>query len=135
MKMKHINKLLIIMSILSFIGCIFGCKAQNVKYPSLSVEAFEKCIADSSVIRLDVRTAGEFAEGHIEKALNIDVLQSNFKSKALNLLPKNKKIAVYCRSGRRSKKAANILTNCGFTVIDLNNGYIGWTNAGKAITK
>ncbi len=133
--MNFIKQSLIIMGIITFIGSLFGCQAQNAKFQSLSVDEFEKCISDTSVVRLDVRTAGEYANGHIPNAVNIDVLQFNFKSKALAQLSKDKTIAVYCRSGKRSKRAAGILANNGFTVVDLNNGYIGWTEAGKKTTK
>lgn len=123
------------MGIFSLLGSLFGCQAQNAKFKSVTVDEFDKCIADTSVVRLDVRTAGEYAEGHIDSTLNIDVLQSDFKSKALSRLPKGKTIAVYCRSGKRSKRAADILTANGFTVIDLNNGFNGWTDAGKKVVK
>ena len=53
---------------------IFSCQYHNPAFKSVSVEAYERIIADSSVVRLDVRTAKEFAEGHIAKTLNIDVL-------------------------------------------------------------
>ncbi len=125
----------IIMSFFTLLCSIFGCQAQNNKFKSMSVDEFEKCIADTSIVRLDVRTADEYAEGHIQKALNINVLQSDFKTKALSTLPKDKTIAVYCRSGRRSKMAANILSENGFNVVELSTGYNGWTGAGKAVTK
>ncbi|MDO4497992.1 MAG: rhodanese-like domain-containing protein, partial [Bacteroidales bacterium] len=108
-----------IMSILTALMSLFSCQAQNNNnkgYESLSVEAYEQAIADSMVVRLDVRTAEEFAEGHIEKALNIDVLKSDFEQKATSTLPKDKTIAVNCRSGKRSKNAAEILVKNGFKV-------------------
>lgn len=133
--MKYITKSLIIMGILTFIGSFFGCKAQNTKFKSLEVNAFEQCIADTSVVRLDVRTSEEYAAGHIANAQNIDVLRPDFKQKALSKLPKDKTIAVYCRSGKRSKRAAEILAENGFNVVDLNTGYNGWTSAGKEVVK
>jgi len=133
--MKHIKKSFFIMGIITLLGGILGCKAQSAKFQSMTVNDFEKCIADTSVVRLDVRTVEEYSEGHISKALNIDVLRSDFKSKAIAQLPKSKTIAVYCRSGKRSKRAATILSDNGFKVIDLNTGFNGWVAAGKAVTK
>lgn len=78
--MKHIKKSFIIMGIITLLGGILGCKAQSAKFQSMTVNDFEKCIADTSVVRLDVRTVEEYADGHISKALNIDVLKSDFKS-------------------------------------------------------
>lgn len=90
----------------------------------------------SPLVRLDVRTEKEFAEGYITGAICIDVLQENtFAERASARLPKDKMIALYCRSGRRSKKAAGILAGMGYTVVELNSGWLGWTAAGKEIEK
>ena len=126
----------VFMLIAAMLCNLVGCTAQNQKYESLDVEAFEKAISDTSVIRLDVRTAEEYQGGHIAGAINIDVLNDDFQAKAITLLPKDKTIAVYCRSGRRSKKAAGILADNGYKVKELNTGYVGWTQAGKeTVTK
>ena len=114
---------------------LLACHAQTNGYESLSVEAYEQTIADTSVVRLDVRTAAEFAEGHIYKAVNIDVLKPDFEQKAVASLPKNRLIAVNCRSGKRSKNAANILVHNGYKVVELDNGYQGWVAAGKKVVK
>ena len=97
-------------------------------FKSVEVEEFAKVIADTTVIRLDVRTQEEYAEGHRDNAINIDVKKDDFESKAISALPKDKTIAVYCRGGRRSKKAAKILTANGYTVVELNSGYKGWSS-------
>lgn len=74
-------------------------------FKSVAVQEFANIIADTTtVILVDVRTAEEYGSGHIENALNIDVKQDDFEKNAINMLPKDKTIAVYCRSGRRSKK-------------------------------
>lgn len=115
------------MGIMAAIGVLFGCQAENNGYKSVSVQEFAHCIADTAnVIRLDVRTAEEYAAGHIENAINIDVLQDDFETKATSSLPKEKTIALYCRSGKRSKKAAEILVNNGYTVLELSTGFNGW---------
>ena len=129
--MKYIK----IMGILTLLCGLFGCKTQNNKFLSLSVDEYEKVITDTEVVRLDVRTAEEYAEGHIEGTLNIDVLKSDFKSKAKATIPKDKTIAVNCRSGKRSKNAAHILSKLGYKVIELDTGYNGWKDAGKPIVK
>ena len=98
-------------------------------FKSVAVQEFANIIADTTtVILVDVRTAEEYGSGHIENALNIDVKQDDFEKNAINMLPKDKTIAVYCRSGRRSKKAAEILSKNGYNVIELDSGYTGWTN-------
>lgn len=114
------------MSLLSALFGMFSCNAQSDKFKSVDAKTFAEVIADTAVVRLDVRTPEEYAEGHIEGAMNIDVLNDTFESKALAALPKDKTIALYCRSGRRSKKAAAILSEQGYNVVELNTGYIGW---------
>ena len=121
-------KRIIAMGVFSAILGLFSCNAQSSDnaFKSVEVEEFAKVIADTSVIRLDVRTPEEYAEGHIDNAINIDVKNDSFESKALSTLPKDKTIALYCRSGRRSKNAAKILSDNGYTVVELNSGYNGW---------
>lgn len=117
-----------------FLGLIFllvaACSSNEKHgFKSVEVQEFANIIADTiTVILVDVRTAEEYGSGHIENALNIDVKQDNFEEAAIKALPKNKTVAVYCRSGRRSKKAAEILSKNGYKVIELDSGYTGWTN-------
>lgn len=114
---------------------IMGCNAQTTKAGEGDVESFEKTIADPSVIRLDVRTPEEYAEGHIANTINIDVKDASFEQRALKALDKNRTVAVYCRSGNRSKKACQILTDNGYQVVELGSGITGWQAAGKPVTK
>lgn len=114
---------------------LLSCNAQTEGFESLAVEDYAKAIADTSIVRLDVRTAEEYAEGHIENTLNIDVLKPDFEKRAVTILPKDKTIAVNCRSGKRSKNAARILVKNGYKVIELDPGFNGWTAKGMPITK
>ena len=123
------------MGLLAMICSLMGCNAQSQGFESLSVEDYAKAIEDTAVVRLDVRTAEEFAAGHIASAINIDVLQGDFEAKAKGTLPKDRIIAVNCRSGKRSKRAASILVKNGFKVIELDAGYNDWVSAGKPVTK
>ena len=106
--------------------CIFE---QPFRLPCFG-RGFKECIADTAVVRLDVRTDEEYAEGHIAGAMNIDVLQPDFEQKSKAVLPKNKTIALYCRSGKRSKKAARILSELHYKVVELDGGYMEWKQAG-----
>ena len=124
-----------IMGILTMLCSLIGCNAQSEGFKSLSVEEYAKAIEDTTIVRLDVRTAEEYADGHIGKALNIDVLKSDFEQKAVATLPKDRIIAINCRSGKRSKNAARILVKNGYEVIELNSGFNGWTSKGMPVTK
>lgn len=114
---------------------LLSCQSSKPGFRSVSVDEFQHLIADSSVIRLDVRTAKEFDEGHIPNAVNIDVLQPDFLHKALSSLPRKRTIAVNCRSGKRSKKAAELLAKKGYKVVELDAGFNGWMEEGKEVTK
>lgn len=124
-----------LMGIITMLCSLFGCSAQTEGFKSLTVKEYAKAIGDTAIVRLDVRTAEEFAEGHIAKTLNIDVLKNDFESKAVAMLPKNHIIAVNCRSGKRSKNAARILVKNGFKVIELDGGYNDWVKNRMPVTK
>lgn len=123
------------MGILTMLCSLIGCKAQTEGFESLSVEEYAKAIADTTIVRLDVRSAAEYVKGHIANALNIDVLRSDFEQKAIAALPKDRTIAVYCRSGKRSKIAARSLVKNDFKVIELDAGYNGWVSKGMPVTQ
>lgn len=74
---------------------------------------------------LDVRTPEEVAEGALEAAQNINFYDSDFKDK-LSKLDKNKPVFVYCRSGGRSGKCAQMCKDMGFKEIYNMKG--GWQN-------
>ena len=117
-------------SIFALLSCLFGamgsCGAAD--FTSITPQEFQKVIADTTVQVVDARTADEYAEGHIARATNIDVLQADFAEKA-SALDVKRTVAVYCRSGRRSKKAARILADKGYRVVELDKGFIGWSEA------
>jgi rhodanese-related sulfurtransferase len=115
----------IITCLLALLGMTTACGQKN--YEDVDVAGFAELIADSTVIVLDVRTADEFRDGHIEGAVNIDVKESDFLEKAKAMLPSGKTIAVYCRSGRRSANACNQLSAEGYKTVNLKGGIIAWT--------
>lgn len=110
----------------------FGLFGQTNKFKTVDVNEFAKFISDTTVIVLDVRTPAEHAEGHIPGTnFNIDVLEESYTKIATENLPKDKPVALYCRSGNRSKNAARILTEKGYQVVELGSGFRGWVAAGK----
>ena len=114
----------------------FGLFGQTNNFKTVDVNEFEKFIADTTVVLLDVRTPAEHAEGFIPGThFNIDVLEDTYTKVATETLPKDKPVALYCRSGNRSKNAARILTDNGYQVIELGTGFRGWVAAGKKTAK
>ena len=70
-------------------------------------------VAQGTVI-IDVRTPAEFAGGHLEGAVNIDVQSGDFAS-AISQLPTDDTYIIYCKSGNRSGQAMTQMTSLGFT--------------------
>ena len=116
---------------LTFIMALLGLNVHTAcsqgAFENAKVNEFATLIEQEDVQLVDVRTPAEFAEGHIAGAVNIDVKASDFKEKALATLDKARPVAVYCRSGRRSVDAANVLTKEGFRVTNLLGGINAWT--------
>lgn len=123
----------IITCLLTILGLTSACGLG--KYENTDVQGFAELIADSSVVVLDVRTAAEYSEGHIQGAILIDQGQSDFLEKAKTALPTDKTIAVYCRSGRRSANAAGRLADIGYKCVNLKGGIMAWTAEGMPVTK
>lgn len=101
--------------------------AQNKSYRQVSVdEAIAIMQSESNYIILDVRTNEEFREKHIPGAINVP--NEVISDYAIPELPdKDQLILVYCRSGRRSKEAAEKLANIGYTNVVEFGGIIDWT--------
>lgn len=111
------------MTIFAGLCAIFGCSAKG--FVSVDAERFAREIAKLGVQLVDVRTAEEYAEGHIPNAVNMDVSSPDFVEK-VSALDKKRTVALYCRSGRRSKRAAEQVVSLGFKVVELNGGIISW---------
>jgi len=110
-----------------------GCSTTTTGATNMNVSEFSKKITESGVVVLDVRTPGEFAEGYIEGAQNIDFQSGNFENE-IAALDKNVTYAVYCRSGNRSGQAAKIMHDAGFNdVYNLDGGVIDWANEGMLL--
>lgn len=124
----------LVVGLFMFLSSLFSCQ-QKGDFKSMNVEDFNSLIQDEDIQRLDVRTLAEYSEGHIAKTININVMDDSFASMADSLLQKEKPVALYCRSGKRSKKAANILSERGYKVFELNKGFNAWQEAGKEIEK
>ena len=112
----------------------FGLFGQTNDFKIVDADKFAKFIQENDVTVLDVRTPAEHAEGYIPGTdFNIDVLNDSYTRIATGKLPKEKPVALYCRSGNRSKKAARILVDKGYEVVELGTGFRGWVAAGKKV--
>lgn len=131
--MLKMNSML--MGICFLLSSLFSCQQSKGDFKTVSVKEFASLIEDASVQRLDVRTMAEYSEGHIPGTININVLDDSFAVMADSTLQKDKPVALYCRSGKRSKKAAAILSEKGYKVYELDKGFNAWQEAGEKVEK
>ena len=101
-----------------------GCKP-TTPFTSVDAEAFARELSKTEVQLVDVRTPEEYAEGHIPGAVNMNVQDAAFDQQ-LATLDKTRPVALYCRSGRRSKLAATRAAKVGYKVTELNGGILSW---------
>jgi len=95
-------------------------------YMNITAEQAKQMMEEESdYIILDVRTQEEYAQGHIPNAVLIPDYEIEEKAETA-LKDKNQLILVYCRSGRRSKLASEILVKLGYTNIYEFGGIIDW---------
>lgn len=94
----------------------------------LGQEAWTKKLKESnSAIILDVRTLEEVNEGIIPNAINIDIFMGQGFIDELEQLPKDKTYFVYCRSGKRSAQACDVMQQLGFKeAYNLLGGFMEW---------
>jgi rhodanese-related sulfurtransferase len=102
------------------LGLCAPCTAADITASELRARA------PASVYVLDVRTPGEFAEGHVPGAVNIPVDELDER---LAEVPKGSPVVVYCESGKRAKRAEKLLATIGRDVRHLEGDMRGWRKA------
>ncbi|HUH51759.1 MAG TPA: rhodanese-like domain-containing protein [Flavobacterium sp.] len=111
-----------------FVSFLFtACNGQETAhYKVLAADQYEQVVTDQDVQIVDVRTAEEFAEGHLKGAKNFNIQNEDFELMTQDL-DKEKPVYIYCRSGMRSAKAGKALEEMGFKEIyDLKGGILAW---------
>lgn len=120
-------KLLTFFSI-ALLFSISGCRAGGQE--TLNPKDFKAKIAIQGVQLVDIRTPQEFELGYIEGAENIDFYNPEFV-KLISKLDKEKPLAIYCKSGGRTKDAMKVLAKEGFKIIyALGGGLLAWEKDG-----
>lgn len=108
-------------------------------YKNLNVKEASEMVKEDDVFVLDVRTSSEFNSSHLKGATLIPLTNtfgSNLKpdqllTSRIDEVPKNKKILVYCRTGRRGEAASKILVNAGYLdVYNMVGGINAWKDEG-----
>jgi rhodanese-related sulfurtransferase len=98
---------------------LIGCQEEARQMP---ITEFSQQDLKANDLLVDVRTPGEYEEGHLEGAVNIDWMAEDFGSK-WDTIAKDRKVYVYCKVGGRSAKAADYLDSLGYKVVDLTGGW------------
>ena len=94
---------------------------------------FAEVVTSPGVTIIDVRTPEEYAQGHIEGAVNYNVEGPDFATQIAGLDPAGT-YAVYCRSGNRSQVAVAAMSQAGINgIYELQSGITGWTDAGQPV--
>lgn len=122
-----------VLAIIALLAIAAFCCSSPEKVTTVSARTFEKGIEEPGAQIVDVRDASEFDSGHINGAKNINVDDTAFTAKATAELSKDKPVYVYCRGGRRSKEAADILAEKGFKVVNLDGGINCWMGEGLPV--
>lgn len=96
-------------------------------FKNIDIDEFEKMMVGKDIVVLDVRTPPETAQGMIEGAIEIDIKNPDFVQQ-IQKLDKDKTYLIYCRSGRRSVTACNIMAEQGFSKLyNMLGGYNAWS--------
>jgi rhodanese-related sulfurtransferase len=116
-------------------GTINVSDYNNRNYQELSVADAMKLLKNENPILLDVRTIGEYKQGHIDSALLIPVQELQFRLKEIES-HKNDPLLIYCRSGNRSTVASKMLIENSFNkVYNLRYGIKDWIKQGGKVVK
>ncbi len=108
----------------------------NIAVTDVSVAQAVDLINNKKALIIDVRTPEEFAESHLPEANNfpVDTLSQNIET--IKKLQRDKPLLVYCRSGKRSARAAEKLKNLGVnSLYNLKGGIKAWSDANNPLVK
>lgn len=144
--MKNYSILFLSLFVFIFIGCTNSqvtetntttseTISQTIKTDLTAGEFETNLKSNPNAPLIDVRTAEEYSEGHLQNAINIDWNGNSFATQ-ISALDKTKPVYVYCLSGKRSGAAANKMRADGFTeVYELAGGIKQWQAENRPVVK
>ena len=130
------TKLLVAVAGVALVAALaFGADDKPAPAKKVTIDEVEKMRDRGDVVILDVRTAREYAEGHIPGAVNVDVNDTKTFDEKVKALDKGKKYVVHCAKGVRSDRAARRLSGqFEFkNLYDFSGGMEAWKKAGKPV--
>lgn len=138
MSLRNLVSLVLSVSLAIGVALMAGCVPTQTIEDITPQEAFtliQNNQNNPDFVIIDVRTPEEFADGHIENAINIDFRSETFRDK-LNELDKDKTYLIYCRSGVRSKNALDMMEELNFReAYNMLGGIISWKAEGLPTIK
>lgn len=117
------KKLVAVLTLL-LTAVLAGCGSTDTAVRTLGAADFLEATTEDGVVLIDVRTPQEYAAGHVDGAVNLDVEDAAFADRVTELDP-DTTYAVYCQSGRRSGIAAQAMADAGIASIANLDGGIG----------
>jgi len=124
---------LLVLLVLTLVGALTLSSCSSSSVQAVSPQDWLAKSQQQGVVIVDVRTPGEYAQGHVDGAINIDVEGGAFDQQIAKL-DKNATYVVYCHSGRRSGLATDAMAKAGFTnVVNLQGGIADLQSAGASI--
>lgn len=112
------------------LAAVLACNGGGADLPSVTPQQLLESLDPPLV--LDVRSAKEFASGHVPGAVNVAYDQVETR---LAQLGTPREVVVYCERGPRASKAAAVLRDAGFAVRQLVGHMSGWREAGLPIAR
>ena len=134
------SPLLLMATLLALLVSVVPARAEDATKEAegaekISIEKFEEMRKGRDVVVLDVRTPEEFKAGHVPGATNVDIKSEQFAER-VKALDKDKTYLVYCRSGRRSTTATQMMKEFGFgKLYNFAGSMVEWEKAGKPVEK
>lgn len=132
--MKYGTVAIVLFLLIGLTACT-GQKKGSVEVGQISVEELVELRKINKGVLLDVRTTKEVEQGFIDGAEFLDYYSNDFKE-SITKYSKNTPIYIYCRSGNRSNKSADIFIEKGFVkVYNVKGGFKAWVSGNNKITK
>jgi rhodanese-related sulfurtransferase len=135
------NKLYTVASIIGAATMLFtgagrvsavGAQIRQVN-PDQAAELIRSSVGNRNFVILDIRTPGEYRDGHLPNAVLLDFHSPAFREN-LAALDRNKSYLMYCRSGNRSARALTMMRELGFMkVAELRGGIKAWISSGRTL--
>lgn len=117
---------------LSMMMLLLGFSSCNSNpWTDMDPDEFEKEAFTAGTCIIDVRSADEYAQGHLYRAINVDFQKDGFIDEISQKIDKDIRLAIYCKSGKRSAAASAVLADAGYKIINLKEGFLSWDAAGK----